>query len=111
MKKLSRIKKHINLLKFLCTATKKQQKVLIGTLDKEGICCLSEICSNVKNGNVKLTKNEFARVKKLRGIIRGVADPRLNISRKRTILTQKGSGLLSILLPIVLSGLEAYLQK
>jgi len=111
MKKLSRIKRHFNLLTFLCTATKKQKKVLIGALDKEGICCFSEICTNVKNGNVKLSKKEFVRVRKLRDIIRGVADPKVNINRKRTILSQKGGGLITILLPIVLSGLATYLQK
>jgi len=111
MKELNRIKKHRHLLKFLCLADKKQREVLMKSLNKDAVCCFSEICLNVQNGNLRLSKSEMVRVRKLKAVIRGLADSKLNISRKRVILAQKGGALISVVLPIVLAGLATYLSK
>ena len=74
------------------------------------IDAICEGCFNIVRGGVKLTQKQLRKAMLYKLDIRKLGDPKTSLKARREILTQKGSGLLtlipSLLLPLLMSVLK-----
>jgi hypothetical protein len=91
------------MLQVLRKSNPKLRKILLRNCDPEIIKTICEIAINTLNGNIKVSKNNFAEFKKHKIFLRKLACPKSSLKSKRKIIVQKG-GFLPALLGTVISG-------
>ena len=96
-----RLKAHLDELKVLKKAKPSLRKAIIKSGDSDLICCLSECCHNILNGNIKLSAKGKNSLHKHRKHLRDLASKKLSLRKKRNILVQKGGFLPALLAPIL----------
>jgi hypothetical protein len=104
-----RVRKHLPTLRILALSTPPVRKQILKSADDGLIKLLVECCYNTLYGGVKLTPAKVAKLKKFKTVIRKIAKPNKNLNNKKKVLVQSGSGLLSVLLPTVITELAALL--
>lgn len=97
---LKRYKATLKALSGECPVLK---RIIVRGADKDFFKCLSEIAHNVLKGNIKLSPNQFHRLKRHRHSLRQLAQKGTSQGTKKRII-QKG-GFLSVLLPALAAGL------
>ena len=98
------IKKHWELIKLLIKLKPKKRKALIEGFKKVHINCISEIFKNFLRKNITTNVSILKKLKKYREQISSVARKSTPLHLKKKVLTsQKGAGLLNILLPVAAS--------
>ena len=100
-----RLKKHVHLLHAVKEASPKLQKAILCTSDDDFIKCLSECCHNICKGNIKLSEKEESELKKHCAAVRQLASRSVSLKRKRQVLQQKGSGLITAVVAPILASL------
>ena len=68
---------------------------------KEDIVCLCNCIYNTLNGNVKLDKRSFMKLKQYKDVMRYAIKPGLSFKRRKEALKQKGGFLPSLLLNVL----------
>lgn len=96
-----RIKQNLELLKLLKKSKLAQRKLILKAADKSLIYCLCECIDNVLRGNVKLSPALKKRLAKDVKILRKIADRKIKLDKKRTLLVQKGGFIPALLAPII----------
>ena len=107
----NRIKKHCGLLKWLSNAKPAQTKAFIKGADKDIINTLCECSLNILGGNVPLSQKQKQKLKKYKRNLRQLADKKLSLKRKKSLLQTKGGGLLGVLLGGILPPIVSLLTK
>lgn len=96
-----RLKNNLDELKVLKKAKPALRKSILKTADKDLICCLSECCHNILNGNVQLSPDNKKCLKRHRKHLRHLASKRVSLKKKRNLLVQQGGFLPALLAPIL----------
>ncbi len=103
---LTRLRRHLRLLKALSSVPAKRRKQLLSKTGKDGIHCISECAHNVLCKNIKVNQSQKKKLLKHAKIIRLVgAKNKLNWKAKRKLLSspQTGGFLPALLVPILAS--------
>lgn len=100
---MNRLKKHKHILHVLKTSNSTVRKSILNAANPELVKIICEICMNILNGNVKISKKFKNSLKKYKDSLRKIASPRTNLKFKKQLLVQKG-GFLPTLLGALLSG-------
>jgi hypothetical protein len=100
-----RVRKHLPTLKVLALSTPAVRKQILKSADDGLIKLLIECCYNTLYGGMKLSSSKLSKLKKYKTVIRKIAKPSKNLKNKKKVLVQSGSGLLSVLLPTVITEL------
>lgn len=97
-----RLKKHFHELNVLKNCTKCQRNNYIEKGSRELIYCLCDICHNILNGNIPISKTQSIKLRKYKRHLRFLSTKnKNNISQKRKVI-QEG-GFLPILLEPILA--------
>ena len=96
-----RFKNHIDELKVLKKAKPALRKSILKAADKDLICCLSDCCHNILNGNIRLNASQKKSLQRHRKNLRKIATKRTTVKKRRDILVQKGGFLPALLAPII----------
>lgn len=70
---LARLAKCQHYLHVLKSSPKSVQKAILEKADKDLVISLCEICINILNGNIELTAQSLASLRKYRNLVRGLA--------------------------------------
>ena len=99
----TRVKKHLDLLRVLHTASPKLRRAILETADNDIVRCLADCSHNTLNGNLKLTDKQKKGLKRYRTPLRLLARKKVPLKAKRQILLQKQNGGLlgGLLAPII----------
>lgn len=100
---MKRLKVHKHTLHVLKNCSPQVRKSIVSSASPELIKCLCEICVNMLNGNVKISKSNKKNLNGYKNHLRKLISNRLNIKAKKKLLVQKG-GFLPVLLGALLSG-------
>lgn len=99
---MASVRKHLPTLKLVQVAKPKLRKSIIEHCDIELIKTILECIHNSLNGNIKLTANETAQLRKFKSILRKILRSPGNLNKKRDLILQSGGSFLPVLLkPIV----------
>ena len=98
---IGKLKQHLPLLRQMLRWKAKSRKAVLRNADRDLVCVICELIQNVMQGNVKLPPKQLAKLRRHRHVLRKIVDKRTGITSKRTLLAQKGGGLLSVLVPTV----------
>ena len=101
---IQNIIKHTDLLKILANSKLRYKKAILQKADKKFILSICDIIFNLLQGNVNLSNKEKSELNKHKSFLRKFVK-KSSIEEKKKIIVQKGSGVLSIILPAVLSTL------
>ena len=104
-----RLQKHAKTLEYLSTCDKNLGNSIIKSAKPDLICCISEICHNLLQGNVDLSQRQVSKLAKYKNQIRSIAGKKATIKSKKRLI-QKG-GFLSALLGTLASTLLGPLVK
>jgi hypothetical protein len=96
-----RLERNLDFLKILAKATRRKRTKIISQCNADLICCLSECCLNVIKGNVPLKPDDKKRLNRHRKLVRLLAKKKPSLTRKRTLLLQKGGALPALLIPVL----------
>ena len=107
---MRKIQKHATMLKALTKSTPSMTKAMIKNGDRDFIDTICECGYNVLKGNVRLTKPQLARLRRHKHTLRKLTK-RQSLNKKKTLLLQSGSGLLSALLGPVIGILGSVLGQ
>lgn len=107
---MKRLKVHKHILHTLRKCKSCIRKKIIKGASNELIKCLCEICHNVLNGNVPISKNCKLRLKKYKKSLRNIVSTKVKLNKKRKIFIQKG-GFLPTLLTTILTGIVGKLLE
>lgn len=106
------IKKHWELIKLLLKLKPCKRKSLIEGFKKEHVNCISEIFKNFLRKNINTSAGILKKLKKYRSLISAVARKSTPVYlKKRVLSSQRGAGLLNILLPVAISVISSLLGK
>ena len=94
----NKIRKHCGLLKWLNNAKASQTKAFIKAADKEIINTLCECSLNILRGNISLSPKQKLKLKRYKKGLRQLADKKVSLKTKKSLLQAKGSGLLGAIL-------------
>ena len=104
------LKQRIASLKQIKSLRGKKKIEFMKQCQEKCIDAICEGCFNIVRGGVKLTSNQLKKAIEHKFAIRKLGDPKTTLKARREILTQKGSGLLtllpSLLLPLLISALK-----
>jgi hypothetical protein len=92
------------------TKSSKEKKLLISKVNDCVIKSIAEISHNCLIGNVPLSSCSYKKLKKYKEVLRKVADKKISIKKKRTVINQRG-GFLNILIPAALALLTSVIEK
>ena len=108
-KRGSRVKQHVDLLKYLTQITPRQQKMIISGLDRGGIETFAEISMNLLKGGINLTPAQIDKLRKYEESIYQLSLRSNSVAKKKRVLRQKGGFLSTILglVPAIISGIIA----
>ena len=104
--KLNRFSKNKNYLCLLANCKNKLRNAIVSSSSRDQIYSVCECVLNISNGNVKLNKEEFAKLKKYRKYFKKLLARKVGLKEKKKILIQSG-GFLQFLIPAVISGLSS----
>lgn len=107
---MKRLKVHKHSLHILRKCKSCLRKKIIQSGSNDLIKCLCEICENVLNGNVPISKNCKIRLQKHKKTLRNIVLPKVKLQTKRKIFMQKG-GFLPTLLTTILTGIVGKLLE
>ena len=96
----SRVKRQAPLLLALAKAHPHVCKAILRGVDKDLLQCLSECALNILKGNVTLKPSEKTRLTKYRQKLRKVADKKVSLKQKHTIV-QMGGFAPALLVPLL----------
>lgn len=73
----------------------------------ENILFLCKLIKNYLNGTIKSNYSDAVRLNEYKNVLRKLILPinKISLQKRKRLLNQKGSGLLSLLLPILVTGL------
>lgn len=100
---MKRLKTNKHMLHVLKNCKANVRKIIIKNAPAEFIKTLCEICMNVLNGNLKISKKCKDKVKFYKKTLRDLASKKFKIKTKKKILVQKGGAFLPILIGALLS--------
>ena len=104
------LKQRIASLKQIRSLRGKKKIEFMKQCQEKCIDAICEGCFNIVRGGVKLTQKQLKKAMRYKLDIRKLGDPKTSLKARREILTQKGSGLLtlipSLLLPLLMSFLK-----
>jgi hypothetical protein len=106
MKKLVKQK---NILNLLASSKRDYKKILIENADKKLLEAICESADNLLVGNLPITDEIKAKLKKHRKSLVKLAD-NTTIEEKKKILKQKG-GFINILIPAIISGVASIIAS
>ena len=106
MKQLNRFSKNKNYLCLLSCCKNKLRRAIVLNSNKDQIYSVCECVMNVSNGNVKLGKEDFLRLKKYKKTFKKLLSKSAGLKEKKDILIQRG-GFLQFLIPAVISGISS----
>ena len=98
---LGSVRDHMPMLRSLIKWKPKNRRAVLANADKKLVCVICEMIQNVMNGHVKLSPKQFQKLKNHKHILRKIIDKRTNLAMKRKLLSQKGAGFLSLLVPAI----------
>lgn len=93
----ARLKRNIPLLKALTKASPRKRKDILRGCSNDLLHSLSEIALNLLKGNIPLSSQQYAALKRQKNKIRLLADRKISLRRKRRTLQQTGGFLLPLL--------------
>lgn len=98
-------KKTAIIVKALYYLNKSQRNAILKLADRNIVRAICECILNVVSGNVKVSKNSLKRLKKHKHFLRELASPKKKPSwkKRKQILVQRGSGILPLIIPSVMS--------
>jgi predicted nucleic acid-binding protein len=105
-----RLKDQKALLKMLAKVDSKERKKLLSGASDETVKCICECALNTLKRNVKLTEDQFRRLRRHKHTLRFLADRRVSLSNKKKKVKQAGGFLIPLLVPIIGSILAAAIQ-
>jgi len=91
---MKRVKSNYHTLQVLQTDDPKLRKAIISKCNKELVNCISECVLNVLNDNIKLAGCDTRKLQKHKAALRKVSDRRVPLSKKKSIILQRGGFLL-----------------
>jgi hypothetical protein len=103
--------KHVNALRALCKCGCKGGKDLINACEKEHIYAICECAENLLIGRVPLTESQKTRLRKHKKAMLHLADTSIGWRKKKKLIQQKGSGLLTTILGVALPALIGLFAK
>ena len=105
-----RVKKHIPTLHLLSKCDKHTARSVINSAKPELVGCISDICHNVLQGRVQLSKNDKQKLSKYKNHIRKIAKTSTTQKAKKELI-QKGGFLASLLAPLLGSIIPGIFKK
>jgi len=99
------------LIKLYTLKNNKERTKLLKKSRKCLIKAISEIVHNCLAGNIPMTQCKRNKLKRYRKILKKLGDKELSLNSKRNLLVQKGSGYLTVLIPIALEVLSHFLLR
>ena len=106
MRNLNRFTKNKNYLCLLSNCKNKLRRAIVTNSTSEQIYSVCECILNVCNGNVKLSKEDFLKLKKYKKYFNKLINKRIGIKEKKKVLVQHG-GFLQFLIPAIISGISS----
>ena len=101
------IHRNLALLERLHRARPGARRTILKNADADFLNALCEIALNILRGKIPLTAKQYALLKKRKEHVRLIADKRINFTRKKKIINQRGHGfilpLLGAALPFITS--------
>ena len=109
----SRVREHIDILKYLQKISPRRQKAIIKAVDRPILEALSEIALNLIKKNIQLSPSQIEKLKPFEEQIYQLSLRGHGVSKKKRILQRGGfiGALLGSVLPIVLSSLISATNK
>jgi hypothetical protein len=98
-------------LKFLSKANAAQRRKVLKNSRKCLIKAISEIVLNCLLGNIPMNQCRRNRLKKYKKLLNKLANRTTSLNSKKKLILQKGSGFLSILLPVALEAFRFMYNK
>ena len=98
----AKLEKHMPFLKKLMEAPVKKRVQIIKRAPSCLIRYLSECALNVLKGNLKLSDDQYVKLKPHKQVLLRVSKPSLSMRERRKILLKKKGGVLPALIPMVL---------
>lgn len=80
-------------LRLLARSSPKRRKFLLKQATKEELTALFEICMNIRKNKINLSHNQLKKLKKHKALIRKLADKKVSLKRKKTLINQKGGAI------------------
>lgn len=101
-----RIKRNLPILKALLVLKPSERRSLLCHASEDLILTLCEIALNVLKGNIPLTSEQYAKLKKQKKFIKLFANRKTGLKHKRKVLMQSGGflgTLLGVAIPLITS--------
>jgi len=103
---MNQLRKQIPIISAIPHLNAQQYRQLINKSDKHLLHCLTYIIENSANGKLRLKPKLIKRLKKYRAKINKLRNVKLPLKqRRKQLANQSGHGLISLLLPAVISGI------
>lgn len=99
---MKKIKKHLNFLRALSSASPKHKKLLLKNATNPEVLAICEVCLNLLAGNFPVN---VKKLQKFKTSIRKVACRSTQLKNKKRILVNQSGGFLPIILPAVISAI------
>ena len=85
-----RIEANQPFLQLLARSGSKRRKALLQHATKDELATLFEICLNILHGHFKLSPKRYRQFKRERQTLRTLANKKVGLQRKKTLVNQKG---------------------
>jgi len=100
------IKRNLLFLQFLNESSdKKQIQALLKNITSDQIRAFTEICNHLICGHCKLDKDSRILLKKKVNILKTMASKNISDATKKKIINQKGGGIFSKVIPVILKSI------
>ena len=108
---INNILKHKDILQVLANSSPRYKKAILKSADKKLVITICDIFFNLLKGNINLSDSEKIKLKIHKKIFRKIIQ-KSSFKEKKHILEQKGSGILGLVLPALISTLaEIFIRK
>jgi hypothetical protein len=97
----TKVKKHLDFLRLLCSSHIKQRRQLINTVSEEQLSVLTEAVYNVLKGVCPLSNADKNKLSKNKTLLRKFSDPKLSKRLKITILKKIQNLMPELLRPVI----------
>lgn len=97
----SRLKRNLQLLKFLKKAKKQKRSAFLKTAPNDLIVCICDCANNILRGSVHLKSKDKKALQRHKKALRALVKRREGVGKKRKFLIQKGGFLPFLLSPII----------
>ena len=99
---------HLDYLSLLGrTKNKKKRNLLLNYGNADQMRAVSECAHNLLQGNVPMKSPEVKKMKRFKTSLRGLANPRMSVDKKKRLLSQQGGGFLGSLIPLAVTALSS----